>query len=78
MWHQDLSMAVLNYNTLYHTSMGCKPSRVFHGRVLYKVLDSKYGLKTQNPAPTNSEIAEGVLRQTKEIIEQTQQSLMQA
>ena len=78
MWHQFLPMAVLNYNTSYHTSLGCEPSRVFHGRVPYNVLDLKYGLKTQNPAPTNSEIAEGVLRQTKEIVEQTQQSLMQA
>ena len=65
MWHQFLSMVVLNYNTSYHTSLGCEPSRVFHGRVPYSVLDLKYGLKTHNPAPTNSEIAEGVLLQTK-------------
>ena len=78
MWHQFLPKAVLNYNTSYHTSLGCEPSRVFHGRVPYNVVDLKYGLKTENPAPTNSETAEGVLRQTKEIVEQTQQSLMQA
>ena len=78
MWHQFLPMTVLNYHTSYHTSLGCEPSGVFHGRVLYNVLDVKYGLKPQNPAPTNSEIAEGVLRQTKEIVEQTQRSLMQA
>ena len=78
MWHQFLPMAVLNYNTSYHTSLGCGPSRVFHGKVPYNVLDLNYGLKTQNPAPTNIEIAEGVLRQTKEIVEQAQQSLMQA
>ena len=77
MWHQILPMAVLNYNTSFHTSLGCEPSRVFHGRVPYNVLDLKYGLKPQHPAPPNSEIAEGVLRQTKEIVEQTQQSLMQ-
>ena len=78
MWHQFLPMAVLNYNTSYHTSLGCEPSRVFHGRVPYNVLDLKYGLKPQHPTPVNSEIVEGVLRQTKEIVEQTQQSLMQA
>ena len=65
MWHQFLQLAVLNYNTSHHTSLGCEPSRVFHERVPYNVLDLKYGLKTQNHAPTNSEIAEGVLRQTK-------------
>ena len=78
MWHQFLPMAVLNYNFSYHTFLGCEPSRVFHGRVPSNVLDLNYGLKTQNLAPTNSEIAEGVLRQTKEIVEQAQQSLMQA
>ena len=41
MWHQFLPMAVLNYNTSYHTSLGCEPSRVFHGRVPYNVLDLK-------------------------------------
>ena len=78
MWHQFLPKAVLNYNNSYHTSLGCEPSRVFHGRVPYNELDLKYGLKTQTPAPTNSEIVKGVLRQTKEIVEQTQQTLMQA
>ena len=33
MWHQFLPMAVLNYNTSYHKSLGCEPSRVFHGTV---------------------------------------------
>ena len=61
-WHQFLPMAVLNYNTSYHTSLGCEPSKAFHGRVPYNVLDLKYGLKTQNPASINSEIAGGVLR----------------
>ena len=78
MWHQFLSMAVLNYNTSYHTSLGCEPSRVFHGRVPYNVLDLKYGLKPQPPTPINHEIAEGVLQQTQQILNQSQQALMQA
>ena len=32
LWHKYVSIAVLNYNTSYHTSIGCEPSRVFHGR----------------------------------------------
>ena len=32
-WHKYISIAVLNYNTSYHASIGCEPSRVFHGRV---------------------------------------------
>ena len=78
MWHQFLPMAVLNYNTSYHTSLGCEPSRVFHGRVPYNVLDLKYGLKPQPPTPINHEIAEEVLQQTRQILNQRQQALMQA
>ena len=33
MWHKYVTIAVLNYNTTYHTCIGCEPSRVFHGRV---------------------------------------------
>ena len=78
MWHQFLPMAVLNYNTSYHTSLGCEPSRVFHGRVPYNVLDLKYGLKPQPPTTINHEIAEEVLQQTRQILNQSQQALMQA
>ena len=40
LWHKYLNIAVLNYNTSYHTSIGCEPSRVFHGRIPHKILDS--------------------------------------
>ena len=30
LWHKNINLAVLNYNTSYHTSIGCEPSRVFH------------------------------------------------
>ena len=33
LWHKYVSIAVLNYNTSYPTSIGCEPSRVFHGRI---------------------------------------------
>ena len=78
MWHQFLPMAVLNYNTSYHTSLGCEPSRVFHGRVPYNVLDLKYGIKPQASSTINHEIAEGVLKQTQQILNNSQQALMQA
>ena len=78
MWHQCLPIALLNYNTSYYTSLGCEPSRVFHGRVPYNVLDLKYGLKPQATTPINHEIAEGVLQQTQQILDQSQQGLMQA
>ena len=30
LWHKYVSIAVVNYNTSYHASIGCEPSRVFH------------------------------------------------
>ena len=39
LWHKYVSIAVLNYSTSYHASIGCEPSRVFHGRIAYKILD---------------------------------------
>ena len=41
LWHKYVNIAVLNYNTSYHTSIGCEPSRVFHGRIPYNVSDIK-------------------------------------
>ena len=39
LWHKYVNIAFLNYNTSYHTSIGCERSRVFHGRIPYKNLD---------------------------------------
>ena len=47
LWHKNINIAVLNYNTSYHTSIGCVPSRVFHGRIPYDVLDLKLGISPQ-------------------------------
>ena len=53
LWHKYINIAVLNYNTSYHTSIGSEPSRVFHGRIPYNVLDIKMGIRPQQqPIPT--------------------------
>ena len=44
MLHQYVAIATLNYNTSYHSAFGCEPSRVFHGRIPYNVLDLKFGI----------------------------------
>ena len=44
LWHKYVNFAALNYNTSYHTSIGCEPSRVFHSRIPYNVLDLKLGV----------------------------------
>ena len=46
-WHKYVSIAVPNYNTSYHASIGCEPSRVFHGRFPYSILDINMGIQPQ-------------------------------
>ena len=64
LWHR---VAVLNYNTSYHTSIDCEPGRVFHDRIAYNILGLKLGIRPQQaPIPT-SQIAQDVLDQTEMI-----------
>ena len=78
LWHKYVSIAVLNYNTSYHTSIGCEPSRVFHGRIPYNILDIKLGLCPQNqPIPT-LQIAQDILHQTEMIHQDVRKNAMQA
>ena len=54
LWHKYVSIAVLNYNTSYHASIGCEPGIVFHGRVPYNILDLKMGFRPQKIPPPDS------------------------
>ena len=73
-----MSIAVLNYNTSYHASIGCEPRRVFHGRIAYNILDLKMGIRPQEIPPPNSQIAQGVLEQTETILQDVRKNTMQA
>ena len=78
LWHKYVSIVVLNYNTFYHASIGCEPSRVFHGRIPYNILDLKMGIRPQkNPSP-DSQIAQDVLEQTEIIFQDVLKNVMQA
>ena len=77
-WHKYVNITVLNYNTSYHTSIGCEPSRVFHGRVPYNVLDLMMGIRPRRIHTPNSQIAEYVLKQTEMIFHDVQKNTMQA
>ena len=78
LWHKYINIAVLNYNTSYHTSIGCEPSRAFHGRIPYNVLDLKLGIRPQQqPIPT-SKIAQDVLEQTEMIYQVVRRNTMEA
>ena len=65
--HKNVSIAVLNYNTSYHTSNGCETSGVLHKRIPYNILDLKLGIRPQQiPIPT-SQFAPIILEQTEMI-----------
>ena len=77
LWHKYLNIAVLNYNTSYHPSIGFEPSRLFHGRVPYNVLSSKMGMRLQKTPTVNSPIAEDVLKQTEITFQDVRKDTMQ-
>ena len=78
LWHKYLSIAVLHYNTSYHKSIGCEPSRVFHGRIPYNILDLKLGFRPQQQPIHTSQIAQDVLDQTEMIHQDVRKNAMQA
>ena len=65
LWHKYVRIAVLNYNTSYHASIGCTPSPSFHGRIPYNILDLKMGIRPQKIPSPDSQIAPDVLEQTE-------------
>ena len=77
-WHKYVSIAVLHYNTSYHKSIGCEPSRVFHGRIPYNILDSKLGIRPQQQSNSTLQIAQDVLDQTGMIHQDVRKNTMQA
>ena len=77
-WHKYLPIAILNYNTTYHSSIDCEPSRVFHGRVPHNNLDHKHGLRfNPNIAPT-TDFAGDLLHRTKILYDKTKKNVMQS
>ena len=77
-WHKYLPLAVLNYNTTYHSSIGCEPSKVFHGRIPYNVLDHKLGNNPNKDFLPTTEFAEELQQRTKVLIDKTKHNIMQS
>ena len=77
-WHKYLPLAVLNYNTTYHSSLGCEPSRIFHGRVPYNILDHRLGLNPNPKIIPTTDFAEKLQRRTQILIDKTKKNIMQS
>ena len=76
--HKYVSIALPNYNTSYHVSIGCEPSRVFHGRVPYHILDLQTGTRPQKYPSPDSQIAQDVLEKTAIIFQDVRKNAMRA
>ena len=75
-WHKHLPIAVLNYNTTYHSSIDCEPSRVLHGRVPHNSLDHKLGFRFYPNIAPNTDFAEELLRRTKILYDKNKRNVM--
>ena len=67
MCHKYVQIAVMNYNTSYHGSWGCEPTTVFHGRIPYKILEIKLGLKPEWKKENNQDLTDEIQKQIAEI-----------
>ena len=77
-WHKFLPLAVLNHNTTYHASLGCEPSRVFHGRIPHNILDYKLGYNPNPKYLPQTDVAEKVQRRMKVLLDQKKKNIMQS
>ena len=77
MWHKYVQIAVINYNTSYHESLGCEPTTVFHGRIPY-ILDMKLGLKPNWEKDSNEELTDQLQKQIAEIHQAAKENLIQS
>ena len=69
---------MLNYNTTYHSSIGCEPSNVFHDRIPFNVLDHKSGNNPNKNFLPTTEFAEEVQNRTRVLIDQTKKNIVQS
>ena len=76
MWHKYVQIAVMNYNTSYHESLGCEPTTVFHGGIPYNILDIKLGLKPNCEKDHNEELTDQLQKQINEIHQAAKENLM--
>ena len=77
-WHKCLQLAVLNYNTTYHSSIGCEPSKIFHVRFPYNVLDHELGNIPNKYFLPTTKFAKELQQRTQILIDQTKKNLMQS
>ena len=69
---------MLNYNTPHHSSIGCEPNKVFHGRIPFNVLDHKLGNNPNKNFLPTTEFAEEVQNRKRILTDQNKKNIMQS
>ena len=77
-WHKHLPLVVLNYNTTYHATLGCEPSKIVHGRIPYNILDHKMGLYPNPKVLPTTDFADEFQRRTQILLDSTKKNIMQS
>ena len=77
-WHKYLPLAILNYNTTYHATLGCETTRIFHGRIPYNILDHKLGLNPNPKVLPTTDFADELQRRTQVLMDSTKKNIMQS
>ena len=77
-WHKYLPIAILNYNTICHSSIDCQPSRVFHGGVPHNILDHKLGLRFIPIIAPITDFADELLHRPKILYNKSKKIVMQS
>ena len=73
-----VSIAVVNCNTSYHSSISCELSRLFLGYNPKNVLDLKRNIRPQKVPAPNSQNAPEILEKTERIYQGVRKNTMQA
>ena len=76
--HKFLPLAVLNHSTAYHATLGCEPTRVFHGRFPHNILDFKLGYNPNPRCQPQTGVAEEAQRRFALLHDQTKKNIMQS
>ena len=71
-----LPIAIVNYNTTYHSSIDCEPGRVFHGRVPHNILDHRLGLQFNPNITPTMDFVDDLLRRTEILYAKTIKNVM--
>ena len=75
-WFKYLQLTVLNYTTTYHVILGCEPSGIFHGRILFNILFLKLGPKSNPKVLSTTDFADKIPDEMKMLIDFTNENIM--